>query len=280
MTVFLGISSGLCWGLADFLGGLQARRISALAVTLWSQLAGGLGLLLVLITLQEPPPVSALLWGAAAGVFGGTALLLFYRGLALGAMTVVAPISASGVLVPVLVGLALGERPGRLATLGIGVTILGILLVSLQERARAGDEYRARAALPLALGAAMGFGLFYVFVDRGVTGDFSPLWAIAGARAGSLTTLLLILSVGRQSAPWPGRLAWPVALVGILDTSANALFAYATTRGELGVASVLGSLYPVTTVLLGRFVLREHLTSLQTVGILLALTGVGLISGG
>ncbi len=280
MTILLGISSGLCWGVADFLGGLQARRISALAVALWSQLAGAMGLLLVLLTLRETPPVSALLWGAAAGAFGGTALLLFYRGLALGAMSVVAPISASGVLVPVLVGLAMGERPGRLATLGISVTVLGILLVSLQERTLAGREPRARAALPLALGAAVGFGLFYVFVDRGATGDFSPLWAIAGARVGSLTTLLLILSLGRQSAPWPGPLAWPVALVGILDTSANALFAYATTRGELGVASVLGSLYPVATVLLGRFVLQEQLTALQNAGVVLALTGVALISGG
>ncbi len=280
MTLLLGISSGLCWGVADFLGGVQARRISALAVALWSQLAGGLGLLLVLVTLQESPPLSALLWGAGAGAFGGTALLLFYRGLAQGVMSIVAPISASGVILPVMVGLALGERPGRLAMLGIGTTILGVMLVSLQERTSRGAMRESRSSLPLALGAAVGFGLFYVLLDQGVTGEASPLWAVGGARVGSLATLMLILTAGQVAAPWPGRVIGPVVLVGLLDTSANALFVYATTHGELGVAAVLGSLYPVATVALGRFVLQERLAPAQTAGILLALTGVGLIAAG
>lgn len=168
--VLLGIGSGLCWGVADFFGGVQSRRLPALAVAFWSQVAGALA---VLALRGQPPVPDALAWGAA----------LFYCGLAVGTMSVVALVAACGAVVPVLVGLARGQVPGAAAGAGILAALAGIVLVSLQ--AASGEPMRAgatRAALPLALGAAAGFGLFFVFLDGGsaVAGDV-PLWTVAGA---------------------------------------------------------------------------------------------------
>jgi drug/metabolite transporter (DMT)-like permease len=134
--------------------------------------------------------------------------------------------------------------------------------------------------LVMALGSALGFGLFYVFVDAGTTGSRgAPLWVIAGARAGSLMMLSTIALVGRRSAlRWPGRRIGPVALVGIGDTGANLLFAYAAITGNLAVVGVLGSLYPVATVVLARWLLGERLSGGQNAGVVLALTGVGLLA--
>ena len=134
--------------------------------------------------------------------------------------------------------------------------------------------------LAMALGSALGFGLFYVFVAAGTTGSRgAPLWVIAGARTSSLAMLSTIALVGGGSAlRWPGRRIGPVALVGIADTGANLLFAYAATAGNLAVVGVLGSLYPVATVVLARWLLGERLTGGQNAGVVLALTGVGLLA--
>ena len=134
--------------------------------------------------------------------------------------------------------------------------------------------------LAMALGSALGFGLFYVFVDAGTAGSRGePLWVIAGARASSLVMLSTIALVGRRSAlRWPGRRIGPVALIGIGDTGANLLFAYAATTGNLAVVGVLGSLYPVATVVLARWLLGERLSGGQNAGVALALTGVGLLA--
>lgn len=277
MALILGLASGLAWGTADFFGGLQSRRLPALAVAFWSQVAGGLGLALLLLARGEPPVAESVLWGCVAGLFGGGGLVLFYRALAQGVMGVVAPIAASGAAVPVLFSIVQGERPGLFALAGIAVALLGVVLVSLQT----GEGARAplsRGTLALALGSALGFGLFFVFLDLASGGGSSPLWAIGGARLGSLATLSALVLGARQPAPWPGRRIGAVAAVGVLDTTANGLYAYATAEGELGVVAVLGSLYPVATVLLGRLVLAERLSRLQGAGVSLALLGVALLS--
>jgi uncharacterized membrane protein len=279
--VLLGISSGLCWGTADFFGGLQSRRLPALAVAFWSQVAGGLALLLVLAFVGGRPSLAGVLWGMGAGVFGGAALVLFYRGLAQGVMSVVAPVSACGAVIPVLAALGGGEAPGVLAILGIITAIGGIVLVSLQPEETPADADKTRGALGLALGAAVGFGMFFALVDRGAAvGGASPLWTVGGARIGSLGALLGMIVLRPGTAPWPGRRSPAVAAIGLMDTTANALFAYASIRDSLGIAAVLGSLYPVATVLLGRVVLEERLTRTQGAGVLLALAGVALLSAG
>jgi drug/metabolite transporter (DMT)-like permease len=298
LGVPLGLSSGLCWGAADFFGGMQSRRLPALTVAFWSQVAGALGLVVALAVLRTPPgPLGAGIgWGLAGGLASGCALVLFYRGLAEGTMSVVAPVSACGAVVPVAAALLTGDHPNTLAGLGALAAITGVILVSRTRpptpgdpgrlpvgrsgRPGAGSPGRPGRVLVMALGSALGFGLFYVFVDAGTSGSRgAALWVIAGARAGSLLMLSTIALVGRRSAlRWPGRRLGPVALVGIGDTGANLLFAYAAISGNLAVVGVLGSLYPVATVALARWLLGERLSGGQNVGVVLALTGVGLLA--
>jgi drug/metabolite transporter (DMT)-like permease len=276
----LGLGSGLAWGAADFFGGIQSRRLPALTVAFWSQAAGALGLVITLALEGTRPPVAGIAWGLAAGVGSGIALVLFYRSLAEGTMSVVAPISACGAVVPVAAAVLTGDHPGALAGLGVLTAIAGVVLVSRTRPVPRGGTGRSRRVLLMALGSALGFGLFYVFVDAGTTGSRGePLWVIAGARASSLVMLSTIALIGRGSAlRWPGRRIGPVALVGVADTGANLLFAYAATTGNLAVVGVLGSLYPVATVILARWLLGERLSGGQSAGVVLALTGVGLLA--
>ena len=134
--------------------------------------------------------------------------------------------------------------------------------------------------IALSLGAALGFGFFFLLIDRATAAGVTPLWATGGARIGSIPTLLALNLAGRQRPPWPGRHLPALAAVGIADTSANLLFAIAATLGNLGVVAVLGSLYPVVPVLLARFFLAERLARLQAAGVVLALAGVALMSAG
>jgi uncharacterized membrane protein len=284
LGVPLGLGSGLCWGAADFLGGIQSRRLPALTVAFWSQLAGAVALAVALAVQGVRPEAAAVAWGMAAGVGSGCALVLFYRGLAEGTMSVVAPISACGAIVPVAAAVLTGDRPGMVAGLGVLSAITGVVLVSRTStppRGPVGGWARpVGRVLAMAVGSALGFGLFYVFVDAGtaVPGG-SPLWVIAGARASSLMMLSTIAVLGwRSGLRWPGRRLGPVALVGIGDTGANLLFAYAATTGNLAVVGVLGSLYPVATVTLARWLLGERLSGGQNAGVVLALTGVGLLA--
>jgi drug/metabolite transporter (DMT)-like permease len=312
LGVPLGLSSGLCWGAADFFGGMQSRRLPALTVAFWSQVAGALGLAVALAVTGTPPgPAGAtgvagvagvgwapgswiggilgagIGWGLVGGVASGGALVLFYRGLAEGTMSVVAPVSACGAIVPAAAALLTGDHPSAVAGLGVLAAITGVVLVSrthpTPRPTAPGDPGRGRRpgrVLVMALGSALGFGLFYVLVDAGTTGSRgAPLWVIAGARASSLMMLSTIALVGRRSAlRWPGRRMGPVALVGIGDTGANLLFAYAAVSGNLAVVGVLGSLYPVATVVLARWLLGERLSGGQNAGVVLALTGVGLLA--
>jgi drug/metabolite transporter (DMT)-like permease len=293
LGVPLGLGSGLCWGAADFLGGLQSRRLPALTVAFWSQVAGALALAAAMVVLGVRPIATEVAWGMAAGVGGGLALVLFYRGLAEGTMSVVAPISACGAIIPVAAALLAGDQPGTIAAFGVLTAITGVVLVSRAHPHRpgrdggSGQSGRGQSgrglsgrALAMALGAALGFGLFYVFMDAGtaVAGG-SPLSVVAGARASSLVVLSAIAAVGwRSGLRWPGRRIGPVTLVGIGDTGANLLFGYAAIAGNLAVVGVLGSLYPVATVILARLLLGERLSTGQNAGVVLALTGVGLLA--
>jgi drug/metabolite transporter (DMT)-like permease len=279
IAVLLALASSLCWGTSDFLGGLQSRRIPAFSVVLWSQLAGGTFLLLITAIVRPELAAGSIVWGSAAGMVGAIALVLFYRGLATGLMSIVAPVSACGVIVPVLFSIASGQVPHTLTMAGIVAAILGIVLVSMHTAPHGGDVVHSRGAIVLALGAAAGFGLFFVFINAGTAAPHgTPLWTVVGARLGSAIILPALVLTRRTSAPWPGRRLPVIALVGLLDSGANLLFATATTHGVLAVVSVLGALYPVATVVLGQIVLRERLGAVQGAGVVLALSGVVLLS--
>lgn len=281
-AITMGLGASLFWGTADFFGGMQSRRLPALAVALWSQLAGGLLVLAAVLAQAEAPSLHTLTLGAIAGAFGGTALLAFYRALGEGAMSVVAPISACAAVLPVVAALVRGTPPTGLGTAGIAAAIAGIVLVSRTTTADQHPGGRPGVVVALALYAALGIGLYLVLVhaaSQGPTG--SPLWAVTGGRAGSLAVLLaMACGSGSSRPPWPGRRLPLLVLVGILDTSANLLFADASTRGNLAVVGVLSSLYPVVTVLLARLVLAERLSWSQSAGVVVALLGVVLLAAG
>jgi drug/metabolite transporter (DMT)-like permease len=279
--ILLGLGSALGWGTASFFAGIQARRLPAMMVTLWSQAGGALVLLTALLLAGITPVWGGVAWGLLAGLFGSTALLLFYQGMALGAVSIIAPVSACGALVPVLLGLARGELPSVLGGMGIVLAIAGIVLVSIQPEALPNEARRQRQALLLALGAAFGFGMFFVIAAQGgeVPGA-SPLWNAAGSRIGGLMLLATAQLLRAGSLPLPGRHLGALVAIGVVDTLATILFMFAAQLGNLGVVSVLSSLYPVVTVWLSQMLLAERLTRLQYGGVALALSGVALLAAG
>jgi drug/metabolite transporter (DMT)-like permease len=230
------------------------------------------------VVADELPSWSAVGWAALAGSAGIVALGAFYRALAIGTMSVVAPISATAAAVPVLVGLAEGERPGGLQIAGMAAALAGVILAS-REPFEEGCPPANRAAIGLALVAAAGFGTFFVGIDRASATAEVP-WVIVVQRCCSVSLLLIATLVVRPSLPRDGASLLVLAAVGLLDLGANGLYALATTHGLLSVVSVLGSLYPAVTVVLARFVLAERIAHMQEVGVVLALAGVIAISAG
>ncbi len=277
----LALGSSLCWGVSDFLGGLQSRRLALLRVMLVSQVVGLAGLGVVVAARGHGPPalhhLLAAIGGGLAGLIGLTG---FYRGLAIGMMSIVAPIAATGVAVPVIVGVAGGERPAASQVIGIVAALMGIVLASREREAEPSPRERAptRASVGMALIAALGFGLFFVGVRA--SARFDPIWAAFFARSASVAALLVAGAIAPSRLRDQGGGWWALALVGTLDVAANVLYALATRHGLLSVISVLSSLYPVITVLLARGVLGERVRRGQELGVLAALAGVLLIASG
>jgi drug/metabolite transporter (DMT)-like permease len=206
------------------------------------------------------------------------ALGAFYRGLAIGTMSVVAPISATAAAVPVLVGVIEGERPGALQVAGMAAALAGVILAS-REPIEEGGAPTNRASIGLALVAAAGFGTFFVGVDKASASAEVP-WVMLVQRGCSLVLLVAAALVARPSLPRDGASVAALGVIGLLDLGANGLYALATTHGLLSVVSVLGSLYPAVTVVLARLVLAERIARVQEAGVVLALAGVVAISAG
>lgn len=277
LALVLALGSSVVWGVADFAGGSLSRRLAVLGVTLVSQAAGFVALIVAVAVRGEVGSRSFLL-GIAAGLGGGLGLAAFYRALSLGTMSVVSPIAACGALVPFLLSLATGERPSRLAVIGAGAALTGAVLASLEERRAALHSPDRGRAVVLAVVAAVALGLFVYFLGLGSRqGD--ALSTLFGARIGSLTVVVAVALILRAPVRIPRSSVAVVAAVGLADVSANALFALASRQGLLALVSVLGSLYPVATVLLAHVLLGERLTRTQRLGVVLALSGVAVIAG-
>lgn len=274
-AVLLALGASLAYGVGDFVGGLKSRALHVVTVLALSQLAGLLAVLVWLASSGDGfPGLDATLLAAAAGVGGAVGLAALYRGLAIGVMGIVAPISAVSAAIPFTVGVASGERPSPLQVVGVAVALAGVALASREPTAARGRA----AGVGLALVAAVGFGTYFVFLDRAA--DESVPFAVTSARGTSfLLALVAALAVGATLRP--GRAHLPaIALVGVCDVGANVLFALATTRGYLSVVSVLTSLYPVVTVALAAILLRERIAPAQRVGVAGALCGAALITAG
>ena len=273
----LALAASLSWGVADFLAGLRSRRLPLLTVLLLVQSAGRVSIAVVVGVRGEGPPGSeALGYAALAGLAGAIGLAGLYRGLAVGSMSVVAPITATGVVVPVVFGLATGDEISAVQTAGMGLAVAGVVLAAREPRGSGGGRIAAGAGV--AAVAALAFGLVLVALDAAADAD--ALWATLVMRAASWSIWLAGFALVRPSLSVTAGDLRVLALVGILDTAANALFALASTRGLLSVVSVLAQLYPIATVLLARFVLGERISRPQQLGVAAAFVGVALLTAG
>jgi drug/metabolite transporter (DMT)-like permease len=275
VPVLLALVSSVCWGTSDFLGGLMARRRPAYAVVAGSQACGLLLIAAVAIaTSAWRAPLDWVPWAVTAGVAGSGALVCFYAALASGTMGVVSPIAALGAVVPLLAGVLAGESPSARALAGIALALAGAVAAS-------GPELRGGAGVRpvlLAAVAGAGFGLALTLIAQGSRID--ALMTLTGMRATSVAAFA-VAALALRTLGGLGRRDLPSLLaIGGGDVGANLLFALATQRGMLSVTSVLGSLYPVVTVLLARVVLHERLRPVQQAGVTGALAGVVLVSLG
>jgi drug/metabolite transporter (DMT)-like permease len=274
VSALLALCSSLLWGTSDFVAGLKSKTLPPAAVVGWSQLVGFLALTVVVV-LGNPLAESGWQgWAVASGIAGAVALAAFYAALSTGTMSVVAPVASLGAAVPVLLGVATGDSPSLIAWVGMGIAVLGTMLASGPE-IQAGLHVRPVA---LACVAAVGFGTVLFCMDRGARVSLvSTLW---GMRLTSLVVYASIAAV-RRTTGGVGRRDWPtLVFVGLADLGANAFFVAASTQGLVSVAAVLGSLYPVVTILLARAFLAERLRAIQSVGVVLAMTGVVAIAAG
>jgi uncharacterized membrane protein len=277
MAVLFGLAAALLYGSADFTAGVLSRRIGPLTVNLFGATAAVVLAWAAVALLNGPgPQLSAVAWGLASGIGGGIGTLLLYRGLARGQMSVIGPVSAVGAAVlPVTVGMALGERPGVLTSLGIFSALPAIALVATSGRAGAGA---VRVALTDGLGAGLAFGFMFVGLAR--AGSEAGLWPIVGEQTSSFLLLAVLALRARRSIRLrPADAAIP-SLVGIAGMFATLLYFYATHAGALAIVAVLTSLYPGITVLLARVLLRERFSPAQRAGLALCALAVVAISLG
>jgi len=275
--VSLGLAAAIAWGAADFSGGMATKRASAYGVVIGGEAVGLAALLVLAFLTGEPlPPVEHLALAGLAGIGGGFGLILLYRALASGQMSVAAPISAVlAAAIPVLVNAAGQGLPDPLVLAGL---LLALLAIGLIARGEGGDQ-PARLRLEhirLPLIAGIVFGLFFVLLHQ--ASQESLFWPIIATRLASITFLIGFASLTRQS--WtPQRALWPlIALCGLLDTAGNGLYVLSGQLGRMDVAAVLSSLYPAATVALAWLVLKEHIARPQMVGIFSALVAIILIT--
>jgi drug/metabolite transporter (DMT)-like permease len=271
--MLLALGASLAWGAADFVGPWQGQTFGVLRVMLWAQLAGIALLVVVIAARAEAPHAWAVLWAAPAALSGTLGLVAFYRGMATGTMSVVAPIAGASAIVPVVFGVATGDRPRALQLAGIGTAILGVVLASREQQE---GGRRLAAGVGLALLAAVGFGFY--FPPMHAAGSADPWWSALVFRVTSAAVVLGAVLLRRPSLQLGGRALAIVGAVGCVDTLGNLLFAAASAHGIVSVTSVLASLYPIVTVVLAAAVLKERIASAQRLGVLLTLAGVGLIS--
>lgn len=276
IALTLSLACSLSWGVSDFLGGFYGRRIPVLTIVLVSQIASFTAGLITATALSGLPPADAgLLWALGAGACGLLGIGALYRALALGTMSVVAPIAATSALLPIALRLASGERPSLLQSAGMLLMIGGVLAASRQPVNS--DKPRGASAKSIALAgvAALGFGGTQVFL--GAAAEHDVWWTIGLMRVGGIATLAVFIIATGAKITRPGRASLgPLVGIGLLDISAATLYAAATTHGLHSLVAALGSLYPAVTVVLARFVLQERMAVHQAIGIVAVLGGVTL----
>ena len=274
-AIGLALGASLTWGFADFFGPLQGRVLGVLRALIYVQLGGLVGIALIVAVRGKGLEDSTALLAVPAAVSGTLGLFAYYRGIAVGAISIVAPIAGISAIVPVIVGIASGDRPSEWQLLGIACALIGVFLAA-REPGRTGA--RLAAGVGLAMLAAVGFGGYFPFMHASGNADF--WWASLIFRTTSTSVILAVVAVQRPSLGVPGRVLGWLALIGFGDMFGNLLFAASSASGLVSITSVLASLYPIVTVVLARIVLAERVGRSQEAGIGLTLAGVALISAG
>jgi drug/metabolite transporter (DMT)-like permease len=275
LSILFGLTSALTWGAADFTGGIASKRTNVYGVVIGAE---GFGMflfaILALIFRESTPPLQTWLWSGASGLSAGIGLLLLYRSLANGRMSVAAPVSAViGAMLPVAVGALLDGLPGAWKIAGILLAMAAVWLVAGGEGGNASARLND-IILPVIAGIF--FGVYFVGMHQ--AGKEAVFWPIAAARLVAATCLSGYALATHQ--PWkPERKHWPlIALSGLLDACGNAFYVLSGQVGRLDVAAVISSLYPGSTVLLARIFLHERLSRLQLAGIITALVAIVLMT--
>jgi drug/metabolite transporter (DMT)-like permease len=276
LPIALALTSSLAYGVSDFLGGLKSRTLPLLSVLLVSQGTALAIIAVVVVASGASLPVDHLHYGVLAGIGEAIGVAALYRGLAIGTMSVVAPLGATAPVVAVGVATALGEVPSALQGAGIALAIAGVVLISIQEERPAGR--RIGPSVVFGLLTALGFGGFFVGMDAASEGGVP--WALAAARCTTVTIFSIAFVIRRQPLSLDTRQLPAVAAIGALVVTADSLFAVASTKGLLSVVVVLSSLYPVVTIALARFYLHERLGGMQRLGVPAALAGAVVVSVG
>ena len=275
-AIVLALGASLSWGLGDFFGPLQGRKLGALRTLVYVEVAGLVGVAVAVAIRGAGPKSAVALLAIPAAVSGTLGLYAYYRGIAVGAISIVAPIAGISAVVPVIVGIASGESPSSLQLAGIGCALVGVFLAA-REPGADGDT-RLAAGVGLAILAAIGFGGYFPFMHAAGNADF--WWASLIFRVVSTLVILLAVALARPPLGVAVRVLPWLALIGLADTFGNVLYAAASTTGLVSVTSVLASLYPIVTVVLARILLSERVARSQEAGIGLTLAGVVLISAG
>jgi drug/metabolite transporter (DMT)-like permease len=278
MAVALGVLVALSWGSADFLGGFTSQRLHTVTVLLVSQTFGlGAAVLLVLALRDAAPDAHVFVLSAIAGVVGVMALWLLFRGLAVGRMSVVAPLSAvgSGVL-PVAWGLLHGERPTALALVGVALALIAVAIIGRGAEHDPVPSVSPMEELALGIGSGIGFGIVLILFSESATD--SGMWPLLIARGAAVPLLAVVAFALGRSPRVPAADLPPVAGAGLFDVGANAMVLLAVRRGLLSLVAPVAALYPATTVVLARLILHEKIGRQRVGGLALGLVGLALIA--
>ena len=274
MGILLALAAAVLYGSSDFGGGLASRRLGSLRVSVTGSAVAALAAWVTLILVGGPgPSLRAVAWGLASGLAGGAGTLVLYRGLARGQMSVVGPLSAVGAaVVPVVAGVALGERPSLLSVAGVLVALPAIVLVA------ASGSVRGKLGSGLIDGLAAGLAFGILFIGLAQAGRNAGLWPVASEQTGALLITLAVAVKTREPLRIPLRSAGLPVLAGASGMAATLAYFYATHFSMLAIAAVLVSLYPGVTVLLARTVLHERFTPAQRAGLGLCALAIAAIA--
>jgi drug/metabolite transporter (DMT)-like permease len=275
LAALLALAASFSWGTSNYLAGVESRTRSVWHVAALSQIAAAGAAGVALLAARQPPPGS---WDffllVVTGVTTAAGLVMFYKALAIGTMSVVAPIIASEVLIPVAAGIVMGERPGLQAYTGMVLTVGGVVLISWARRGK--RDHVARTAVILAVLTAVCWG--FMLLIYGTTGKENPMWAVFDTRVTSAVVLVAYVLLTGRGLSLKGENVPVLAAIGLLLAAANVLFIVAAGQGYLSVTSILGSLSPVVVTAYAQLLLRERLAPRQWAGFVAVFAGIILLS--